>query len=77
MKNRKVITVEVDVSKPVLDVLVESINDFFNDLLDDIPDTYYVDIRVGNDHPELVTIPLSKIFTGQGGSIQIPPSLRK
>jgi hypothetical protein len=76
MKNKKVITVEVDISKPVLDLLIFSVNDFLTSLMDDIPDTYYIDVTVGNNHPEIVTIPISKIFTGGGERIDISPSFK-
>ena len=68
---KKIIKVEINKSKPVLNLLIEALNDFLTELLDDIPSTYYIDVEVGNNHPQIVTLPLKKLFKARGPPIII------
>ena len=72
----KTITVEIDTMKPVLNLLIDSIDEFFTQLLNDMPYTYYVDVTVGNNHSQMVTIPIKKIFRGGGPAINIDESVK-
>ncbi len=76
MKNKKVIKVEADVTKPVLHLIIDSVNNFLTELMDNLPYTYYVIVIVGNNHPEMITVPIEKVFTGNGPIIDIPASLK-
>jgi hypothetical protein len=62
----KTINITVDYSKPVLGLLASAVDDFLKQLLDECPRSYYVKVEIGNDHPEVVSIPMEKTFRGNG-----------
>jgi len=68
---KKEICISIDYSKPVLDVLADTIDDFLVKLLDGCPKTYFVKIEIGNDHPQVVTFPICKCFRGDGDPLEI------
>ena len=68
MTDKKSMVVEITRSTPIIDLLLEASEEFFTQLMDDIPDTYYVNVAVGNNHPQIVSIPMEKQFWGQ-----VPP----
>jgi hypothetical protein len=45
--------------------------------MEDIPDTYYVDVAVGNNHAEILTTPIRKVFEGKGTITNFPSYIKK
>lgn len=69
--NKIKICTEVDYSKPILDLLLESIEKFMTNLVENIPETYYVSVVIGNDNPEVISLPIGKIFGGKVEEIRL------
>jgi len=69
--NKRVITVAINTSTPSLDLLVDTVDKFMTKFLDTLPKTYYVKLEIGNDHPSMITIPVVKVFRGNGPPIKL------
>ncbi len=70
-KKERIISIKIDQSQPILSLFASAINEFFPKLMDGCPRTYYIKVEIGNNHPEMITFPMEKIFRGDGEPLQI------